>query len=290
MNLSTGKLLFRSANDGFTGEIWTMNADSTNLRRVTCNDREDLMATWSPNGRAIVFFSEEVTPTGLPIQNLYLIGANDPCGPGTFLTEGRFADWSPVQNRIVFDRRQLGGRDVWVRDIAEGTEVNVTNNATARNTRASWSPDGQTIAFARGGDGTEDVYLIKPDGSGLTQLTFGAEGNSGPRFSPNGKKIVFGSNRDGNREIYVMNADGSEQTRLTNYPGTDQFPNWSPNGHQIVLSRRTPDGRFHVFVMNADGSEVTQITDGAASQSIPAWGVGQVLPVPSGRPVDVPPT
>ena len=281
LNLNTGRLLFRNANVGdLEGEIWTMNVDGTNLRRVTCNDRLDLAATWSPDGRTIIFFSG-VLADGLPTQNLYLIGADDPCGPGTFLAEGRFADWSPVQNRIVFDRGRLGVRDVWVRDMAEGTEVNITNNPTLRSLRASWSPNGQTIAFARGlagvsMEGTEDVYLIKPDGSGLTQLTFGAQGNNGPRFSPNGKKIVFESRRDGNTEIYVMNADGSEQTRLTDYPGADGFPNWSPNGQQIVFVRRTtPDGINHLFIMNADGSEVTQITDGG-SQTFAAWGVGHV--------------
>ena len=164
-----------------------------------------------------------------------------------------------------------------------GSEVNVTNDVTMRSLRASWAPDGKTIAFARGPagqgmEGTEDVYLIKPDGSGLTQLTFGAEGNNGPRFSPNGKKIVFASQRDGNTEIYVMNADGSEQTRLTDYAGADGFPNWSPNGQQIVFVRTTAsDGNSHLFIMNADGSEVTQITDGGV-QAFAAWGVGHIPP------------
>jgi Tol biopolymer transport system component len=285
LNLNTGRLLFQNGNigDPLTAfEIGTMNADGTNPRRVTCNNRFDQAGTWSPNGRTIIFHSQE-SINGLPTQNLYLIGADDPCGPGTFLAEGRFADWSPVQNRIVFDRGRLGVRDVWVRDMATGTEVIVTNDATMRSLRASWSPDGKTIAFARGPagvamEGTEDIYLIQPDGSGLTQLTFGAEGNNGPRFSPNGKKIVFASQRDGNTEIYVMNADGSEQTRLTDYAGADGFPNWSPNGQQIVFVRTTAsDGNSHLFIMNADGSEETQITDGGA-QAFPTWGVGHVSP------------
>src|SRR5262245_58091560 len=75
---NSGKLLFRSRSIeavNLKGQIWTMNADGTNTRRVTCNDRDDMAATWSPNGQWIIFYSQETLPNGLPIQNLYLIGA-----------------------------------------------------------------------------------------------------------------------------------------------------------------------------------------------------------------------
>jgi TolB protein len=283
---NAGKLLFRSrliTASPPRGQIWTMNADGSDARQITCNDRDDVAATWSPNGQWILFYSGETLPNGLPIQNLYFIGANDECGPGTFLTEGRFADWSPVGQKIAFDRGRLGVRDIYVRYM-DGTEVNVTNNATARNTRASWSPDGKKIAFAGGpgGEGTEDVYVINEDGSELTQLTFGAQGNNGPRFSPNGRKIAFQSDRDGgraHRNIYVMNADGTDQTRLTDDIGAGGFPNWSPNGQKIVfMSSRTPDGSMQLFIMNADGTDQTQITDPPTTNSFSAWGAGHDVP------------
>jgi len=283
---NAGKLLFRSRNiEASKGQIWTMNADGSNARRVTCNDRDDTAATWSPDGQWIIFYSGETLPNGLPIQNLYLIGADDECGPGTLLTEGRFADWSPVGQKIAFDRGRLGVRDIYVKYM-DGTEVNVTNNPQARNTRASWSPDGKQIAFARGPrEGTEDVYVINEDGSGLIQLTFGAQGNNGPRFSPDGRKIAFQSTRDGNcppppfapndcAEVYVMNADGTDQTRLTDHVGTDGFPNWSPNGQKIVF-HRTTDGFPQLFIMNADGTDQTQITGLPTTNSFPAWGAGR---------------
>jgi len=287
---NAGKLLFRSRLISASpprGQIWTMNADGSNARQVTCNDRDDAAATWSPNGQWILFYSGETLPNGLPIQNLYFIGANDECGPGTFLTEGRFADWSPVGQKIAFDRGRLGVRDIYVRYM-DGTEVNVTNNAQARNTRASWSPDGKQIAFARGPrEGVEDVYVINEDGSGLTQLTFGAQGNNGPRFSPDGRKIAFQSDRDGgptHRNIYVMNADGTDETRLTDDIGAGGFPNWSPNGQKIVfMSSRTPDGSVQLFIMNADGTDKTQITDPPTMNFFPAWGAGHDVPQKSNR-------
>src|SRR5262245_32724478 len=67
---NAGRLLFRSRNIGGSplGQIWTMNADGSNARRVTCNDnREPFAATWSPDGQWIVFYTGETLPNGLPI-------------------------------------------------------------------------------------------------------------------------------------------------------------------------------------------------------------------------------
>jgi len=277
-----GKLLFFSRRGG-QAQIRAMNADGSNERQITCNnDGEVVAATWSPDGQSIIFYSGFLNN----IQKLYLIGANEEsCGPGTLLTEGRFADWSPVGQKIAFDRGSLGVRDIYV-IYRDGAVVNVTNNPGNRNTRPSWSPDGKRIAFAHGPGVFEgpnlDIFVMNEDGSlPWNQLTFGAQGNNGPRFSPDGRKIAFQSARDGNIEIYVMNADGAEQTRLTNYPGADQFPNWSPDGQKIVFQRQVfdlehPGGINQLFIMNADGSDQTQITFPPATNAFPAWGPGHV--------------
>jgi len=278
-----GKLLFRRVNIGApanTSEIWTMNADGSNERRITCDARDNTASAWSPDGQTILFYTNERLPDGTPIQNIYFIGANEDCGEGTFLTEGRFPDWSPVQQKIVFDRGRLGVRDVFVRYM-DGTEVNVTNNPGGRNTRASWSPDGSRIAFTRGPSETiSDIYVINEGGTNLTQLTFDSAGNNGAVFSPDGQKIVFQTLRDdGMGEIYVMNADGTEQTRLTNRPTKrDLNPHWSPSGQQIIFHGDDNAGFLQLFIMNADGSDLTQITSAPTTNGFPAWGPGYVLP------------
>jgi dipeptidyl aminopeptidase/acylaminoacyl peptidase len=275
---SSGKLLFRRVNIGApanTSEIWTMNADSSNQRRVTCDTRNNTGAAWSPNGQMILFLTQEVIG-GLPTQNIYYIGANDDCGEGTFLTEGRFPDWSPVQQKIVFDRGRLGVRDVFVRYI-DGSEVNVTNDPGGRNTRASWSPDASRIAFTRGPSETvSDIFVINEDGTNFTQLTFDSTGNNGAVFSPDGQKIAFQTLRDdGKGEIYVMNADGTEQTRLTNRPTQrDLNPHWSPTGQQIIFHGDDDAGVLQLFIMNSDGSALTQITSAPTTNGFPAWGAG----------------
>src|SRR5688572_9201151 len=63
--------------------------------------------------------------------------------------------------------------------------------------------------------GNSDIYLIRADGSGRTQLTTAPRNDFSPNWSPDGKRLVFRSTRDGNDELYVMNADGSGQFNLS---------------------------------------------------------------------------
>jgi Tol biopolymer transport system component len=126
------------------------------------------------------------------------------------------------------------------------------------------------IAFDSNRNGNEDIYLMNPDGSGVTQLTFDPAPDSYPEWSADGKKIVFESVRDGNNEIYVMNADGSGQTNLTNNPNLDLVPTWSPDGTQIAFTSRR-DGNEEIYIMNADGSGQTNLTNNPAGDAQPAW-------------------
>ncbi|MFZ1880322.1 MAG: hypothetical protein WAU41_09155 [Gaiellaceae bacterium] len=103
----------------------------------------------------------------------------------------------------------------------------------------NWSPDGTVIAFSRlhephlGPTGStryrQDIYVIRPDGTGLQRLTRLTTDNVSPAWSPDGKRIAFASDRgrDDLYDIYVMNADGTKQTRLTRTADSD-FPNWQP--------------------------------------------------------------
>jgi Tol biopolymer transport system component len=97
-----------------------------------------------------------------------------------------------------------------------------------------WSPDGERIAFVSTSPfGDHDIYVINPDGSGLTDLTPSPGDDYDPAWSPDGKRIAFVSTRDGDEEIYVANADGSDPVNVSQHPGTsDGYPAWRPSPRQ----------------------------------------------------------
>ncbi len=84
------------------------------------------------------------------------------------------------------------------------------------------------IAFASNRDGRFQIYLMRPDGSEVTQFTTSIGDNFAPSWSLDARKIAFVSTRDGNSEIYVMNSDGTEQTNITLDASNDYMPIWMP--------------------------------------------------------------
>ena len=181
------------------------------------------------------------------------------------------------QSRIAFHSARDGNWEVYVMN-ADGSGQTRLTDSPAADSAASWSPDGQRIAFVSDRDDPDsndddrisDIYLMNADGSGQTRLTDSSAWETRPRWSPDGRRIAFFSYRDGKTEIYVMNADGSEQTRLTDNEAGNAWPSWSPDGRRIVfVSYRNESSE--VYVMNADGSGQTRLTDNSAMEMRPIW-------------------
>jgi tol-pal system beta propeller repeat protein TolB len=262
--------------DSNEAEIWTMNGDGSEPRRLTNNATFDLGAVWSPNGKTVAFYGYDVEA---PDPHVFLINADG--GEQTQLTEmrGRFPSWS-ASGKIAFDN--AAGDIFAVNPDGSGLE-RLTNDPAARNIRPDWSPNGQKIAFTTRRDGNDEIYSMNADGTEPTRLTFDPAADNAPAWSPDGERIVFQRNvGGGNTEIYSMKADGTDQTRLTDYHGRDQDADWSPNGRTIVFERDIEpisDGTLQLFTMNADGLDPTPFTGLPSENSHPGWGRG-----PAGEP------
>ena len=88
-------------------------------------------------------------------------------------------------------------------------------------------------------EGTDHIFRIRPDGSGLTQITTGESHDLYPTWSPDKSRIAFmrqttpeGEDRYG--DIYVINSDGTGLRRLTR-GGDYHYPDWSPSEDMIIF-------------------------------------------------------
>ena len=73
-----------------------------------------------------------------------------------------------------------------------------------------------------------DLFVMKADGSGFSNLTNNHAVDVNAAWSPDGTRIAFASERHYPGDIYVVNADGSGLTRLTDHPARESSPAWSP--------------------------------------------------------------
>jgi hypothetical protein len=134
----------------------------------------------------------------------------------------------------------------------------------------AWSPDGTRIAFAAAPAGVSQLYVMAPDGSGVTRLTDSTWFVGSPAWSPDGTKIAFDCSVDaGNDDICVVNADGSGFTRLTSDPARDYGPAWKPDGALLAFAT-TRFGADEIAFLNPGDGGVSRIGTGLIG-SQPAW-------------------
>lgn len=183
----------------------------------------------------------------------------------------------PGENgRITFMRQDdQGFWQTWVARADLSHERKLTNLPT-NSGWSVWSPDGSRIAFDS--DRTDadpsadplinDIFTMKPNGTGLRKLTDSVGANGAPAYSPDGRLIAFESDRGdypAGVGIYVMKAtDGSGLRRITTLPagGTwDGAPRFSPNGKKLVFTRFRSDwAESAVHTVNLDGSGLRRLT------------------------------
>lgn len=120
------------------------------------------------------------------------------------------------------------------------------------------------IAYSTDWTRPSQIYSVRPDGTGFTELTHASGGGAkSPAWSSDGTKIAFVRER----HIWVMSADGTGTTQLTNNDGfRDRRPAWSPDGSKIVFSHCDVSLGFKAFcdidVIDADGTDETTLLGG----------------------------
>lgn len=123
-----------------------------------------------------------------------------------------------------------------------------------------------------------EVYVMNPDGTDQTRLTFDERNDQQPDISPDGRQIVFASSRmtetnlEGNLEIFVMDADGVNVRQLT-FTVAGIFnaqPRWSPSGRQIVFHSNM-HGNFEIYLIDAHGTNLTRVTEYGGIDQFPEW-------------------
>jgi Tol biopolymer transport system component len=249
------KVLLTSNREG-DSEIYSVNPDGSGARRLTRMAGFDGFASWSPDGRKILYHSQDRRSGRVGGAVMNADGSHKRWLPAN-------GSWSPDGRKIVFGTDRDGNGEIYVMNADGSGQRLVVAMPSSNELSPEWSPSGTTIAFASERDGNREIYSMNLDGTNQRNLTRNPRRDveNGTRFlwSPNGRRIAFTTNRDGNAEIYVMNADGSGQRRLTRTPGFDDLLGWSPDGSKIAFRSEpvTPRGAF--FVMNADGTGVRKV-------------------------------
>ena len=253
------RIVFGREFDDKPYEVWSVRPDGSNLRRIDPGCPPGIPASqiceedspaWSPDGKQIVFGNpygglEEIA--GDTWIDFFAIAVMDTDGsnrrqlthPGRHQYEDSEPVWSPDGKRIAFRRwngtaRPRNKQAIFVLDVARGDVRRVTPWNLEAGDHPDWSPDGRRILFrSAASDLFGDVYTVRPDGTGLTQLTrFSSRLEVlSSSFSPDGKSIVLSrTGKGGLPDLFVMRSNGTKLRQLTRTAKWDSHPDWGPAG------------------------------------------------------------
>ena len=276
------RIAFLSDRNRVNPDIYIMDADGSNVQRVTTSEIGFQRPSWSPDGRRIAYAIEN-SDSG-SYGNIFLIN-DDGTWVSTVLSES-FSTfetaWSPDGTKIAYqswehDTEDTNNSEIYVMDVDGGNATRLTNNSDFED-HPSWSPDGSRVVFLREVDGFRHILVMDADGTNERRITSGSDDNIYPHWSPTRDEIVFQSAARGeNWAVKVVDPTGLNERQLTPTAQGGFVPNWSEDGERIVFHSYRDAGDneglngAEIYLMNRNGLNVTRLTDNATFDGAPAW-------------------
>lgn len=144
-------------------DIFVMDADGSDVRRVTDFPRGQFSPALSPDGASLVY-SWARTDGNIDLVRLDLDG-----GDATTLTDNPDWDvhghWSPDGTRILYAARRQGRLGVYHMNADGGDVVPLFVDDESDALNPVWSPDGSRVAYCSNEGGAWDLFLMNADGS-----------------------------------------------------------------------------------------------------------------------------
>ena len=242
--------------------IFVMNNDGTDLHQITNTNSQDDMPAWSPDGTKIAFASRRSGQWRIFLMNPDGTGQVDISSGGAPTNDTQPA-WSPSGAKIAFTRLPQGlnpREHIWTMNSDGTGKVQITSG-TGHDERATWSPDGTTIAFGTNRDGNWEIYKVGASGGTQTRLTNNSATDANPAWATDDAAIAFSSTRGtGTARIWAIATDGSNPTLLSttqsNLPAYSNDP-----GETIRTFRASLNTLGDGFVEATDDSTFIAIRD-----------------------------
>lgn len=285
-----GKIAFVSDRDG-NQEIYVMEADGSNVQRLTFSEGSDVLPDWSPDGTQLIFQSRRNNTTGIYIMNA------DGSGLVNLVSDSaRYPAWSPNGNLIAFSRGTEQGSEIYTIAInGENLQKVVSGDDGIENFAPAWSPDGESILYSttdeiiggrNGNSGYFELKIVRLiNGKQQTLYPLDAEGSPDWSWVRNEDPIALSFKGLASRTVIRLAADGSSTTAryvtsqphpLGNESRYDDYPSWSPDGTKIVFSSSvfiSEEGSdYDIYITDADREQLVNLTPGTDSNDImPDW-------------------
>ncbi len=253
------EIVFTSEIDGNI-DIYLMNLDGSDMRKIVVHDSSDTTPSWLPNGN--VLFSSNRHGTSEIFE--WKRNSNEVYQLTSFSTTKQDRpQFNSSCDCIYFNSRQLSTNTTDIYSLS--TTLPILQRLTTSQESDDWgnlSPDGTSLLFGTNRTGTWEIYRSDLTTGSEYQVTHTPAGmySSAPSYSPDGALFVYHSNKSGNAEIYLHNLLNNEEKNISQNAANDWLPDWSKDGEWILFVSTRVEGHQRIFKMKPNGTHVTQLT------------------------------
>jgi TolB protein len=275
--IAATRIAFSRRDDEGNSDLFLIDSDGENLRRITRNQSISVSPAWSPDGSQVVYSTW--------VDGAFRLYALDP-------TTGRQAalpidqdgdhqtpEFSPQGDEIAFSVVGGGRAGLYTYDIARECCVQYVSGGDWIDLNPTYGPDGREIAFmsSRLGDNHPQVFTMPSSGGEadlVSPYTFGPNAGyyTSPDWSPTGRYVAFHGRvtRRGFFQILVAEIDaGRRRLRQLTWEGENEDPTWAPDGRHLAFVGRRKWGTGLMIVDSATGN--TRMLLRGVDVRVPAW-------------------
>ena len=226
-------IAFQSKKEGGNYQIYVMDKDGHNKRRISTGQGVGIHPAWSPDGKTIAYVGGDKVDVGAP-KEIYTVSV-DGGTPKKLTSLGKDLSkptWSPDGKQIIYlDNLSDRYSDIMIMN-ADGTSPRkLADGVRASNPQFNAAGDKILYYYVSTAEPTgSHVYEVPTAGGTPTNISGNSPDDYQPTWSPDGKMVAWASVISGtqNHKIVVAGADGSGVRVLAPGEGEDYQPQWGP--------------------------------------------------------------
>ena len=172
---------------------------------------------------------------------------------------------SPVDAKAAVVVNENGSTDVWIVDLATGSQRQLTTVGSARS--PTWTPAGTAVAFGAGSEGAYTLRLANATSGADEELLASEHPLSPMDFTPDGRPLVF-MEASTTQDIFVLDIDDRTRRALFTTEAAESAASLSGDGKWLAYDSNRTGGREVYVRQFPDGDEIQVST---TAGRFPMW-------------------
>ena len=255
--IASTKIAFVGTRSG-KKEIYTCDADGSNLVQLTHDGTISVSPGMSPDGQSLVYTGYQ---SGYADVYRIALGSGARTRVLKYPGTNSGAKFSHDGGKLAVTLSKDGNPEIYVTSSGGGSARRITRTPGVESS-PTWSPDGGELIYSSDDSGSPQLYRASASGGSPQRLSTGFGYNTAASWSPDGKRVAFNTRGGGSFSVAILDLNGGGAHTV----GDGEGPVWGADSRHLVFA----SGSSLVMLDTQTGTHTT-IVSGAGKISEPTW-------------------